>query len=152
MKRIFVVLSLAIVSASPALAYDEGLARTYEKFFATFAEQEVPAAMHLIPPDKLLAAIKSGEDMLLLDVRTQREQSILGLTYPRSLNLPMNEVFKPENLANIPTDKRVIVTCQSGVRCTVIATALRNIGFDNVFAAKGGLAALIKHLGAKTAF
>ncbi|NBC47405.1 MAG: hypothetical protein GVY22_05315 [Gammaproteobacteria bacterium] len=100
----------------------------------------------------MVEAIKNDEDLIFLDVRTRREQSVVGLTYPNSLSIPMNEVFKPENLARIPTDKRVVVTCQAGVRCTVIATTLRNIGFDNVFATKGGLAALIKYLGAKTAF
>ena len=152
MKRLFVLLVVGLLVVPPALAYDEALAKTYEQFFSTFEENQVPKAMHLIPPDKLLAEIKSGEELVFLDVRTKAEQSIVGLTYPNSLSMPMNEVFKPENLAQIPTDKKVVVTCQSGVRCTVIATTLRNIGFDNVYAAKGGLASLIKYLGAKTAF
>ena len=152
MKRLFALLVFGLLVVPPALAYDEALAKTYEQFFASFEEQQVPKAMHLIPPDKLVTAIKNGEELVFLDVRTKGEQSILGLTYPNSLNIPMNEVFKPENLAQIPTGKKVVVTCQSGVRCTVIATTLRNIGFDNVYATKGGLAALIKYLGAKTAF
>jgi rhodanese-related sulfurtransferase len=152
MKRLFVLLVLGLLVVPPALAYDEALAKTYEQFFASFDEQQVPKAMHLIPPDKLVTAIKNREDLVLLDVRTKGEQSIVGLTYPNSLSMPMNEVFKPENLVQIPTDKKVVLTCQSGVRCTVIATALRNIGFDNVYATKGGLAALIKYLSAKTAF
>ena len=152
MKRLFALLVLGLLVVPPALSYDEELAKTYEQFFASFDEQQVPKAMHLIPPDKLVTAIKNGEELVLLDVRTKGEQSIVGLTYPNSLNIPMNEVFKPENLAQIPTDKKVVVTCQSGVRCTVIATFLRTIGLDNVYATKGGLAALIKYLGAKTAF
>lgn len=152
MKRLFALLVLGLLVVPPALAYDEALAKTYEQFFASFDEQQVPKAMHLIPPDKLVTAIKNGEELVLLDVRTKGEQSIVGLTYPNSLSMPMNEVFKPENLAQIPTDKKVVVTCQSGVRCTVIATTLRTIGFDNVYTTKGGLAALIKYLGAKTAF
>jgi predicted sulfurtransferase len=38
------------------------------------------------------------------------------------------------------------------VRCTVIALALRNVGFDNVYAMKGGLMELMKFLDPKTAF
>jgi rhodanese-related sulfurtransferase len=152
MKRLIAVLVLGALVVPPALAYDEALAKNYELFFSTFEENQVPKAMHLIPPDKLVAAIKAGEELVLVDVRTEAEQSIVGLTYPNSLKMPMNEVFKPENLAQIPTDKKVVLTCQSGVRCTVIATALRNIGFDNVYATKGGLAALIQYLSAKTAF
>jgi len=85
-------------------------------------------------------------------VRTRQEQSIVGVTLPNTLSLPMNEVFRPENLAKIPTDKKVIVTCKSGVRCTVIGLALRNIGFENVYATKGGLMGLMKYLSPKTAF
>lgn len=131
---------------------NESLARTYARFFATFEEQKVQEAMHLLPPEKVVEAIKQQEDILMLDVRTRQEQSIIGLTYRNSLSLPMNEVFKPENLARLPTDKKIIVTCQSGVRCTVIALSLREVGFDNVFAMKGGLAALMTYLEPKTAF
>ncbi|UHD17929.1 rhodanese-like domain-containing protein [Thiocapsa bogorovii] len=152
MKRLFAVLILGVLLVPSALAYDEVLAKNYELFFSTFEESQVPKAMHLIPPDKLVTAIKNGEDLVFMDVRTNAEQSIVGVTYPNSLSMPMNEVFEPDNLARIPTDKKVVVTCQSGVRCTVIATALRNIGFDNIYAVKGGLAALVQYLGAKTAF
>jgi rhodanese-related sulfurtransferase len=124
----------------------------YEQFFAAFEEQKVQQELHLLPPEKVVEAIKKQEDVLLLDVRTKQEQSIVGLTYHNSLNLPMNKVFKPESLAKIPTDKKVIVTCQSGVRCTVIALSLREVGFENIYAMKGGLAALMAYLEPKTAF
>jgi rhodanese-related sulfurtransferase len=143
---------IAFLLSGPALAYDEALAKTYEQFFASFEEKKVPKALHLIPPEKVVEAIKKGEKVVLLDVRTRQEQSLIGLTFHDTLSLPMNEVFRPENLAKIPTDKKVIVTCKSGVRCTVIGLALRNIGFDNVFAMKGGLMGLMKYLSPKTAF
>jgi rhodanese-related sulfurtransferase len=131
---------------------NESLARMYEQFFASFEEQKVQEALHLLPPEKVIEAIKKDEKVVLLDVRTKQEQSIVGLTYRDSLSLPMNEVFRPENLARIPRDKKVIVTCQSGVRCTVIALALREIGFENVYAMKDGLTALMEYLTPKTAF
>jgi rhodanese-related sulfurtransferase len=134
------------------MAYDEALAKTYELFFASFEEKEVPRALHLIPAEKLAEAIKKGEDIVLLDVRTKQEQSVIGLTLGGSLHIPMNEVFRPENLSRIPTDRKVVVTCKSGVRCTVIALALRNIGFDNAYAMKGGLMGLMKYLSPQTAF
>jgi rhodanese-related sulfurtransferase len=131
---------------------NESLARMYEQFFASFEEQRVQEALHLLPPEKVVEAIKNHEELVLLDVRTKQEQSIVGLTYRDSLSLPMNEVFRAENLARIPRDKKVIVTCQSGVRCTVIALALRELGFENVYAMKDGLTALMEYLTPKTAF
>jgi rhodanese-related sulfurtransferase len=153
MKRIPSILCIAAtLFAAPAFAYDEGLAESYGAFFGSFHEQQVPKALHQMTPEKIMEAIKRGDAIVLMDVRTEQEQAIIGITYPNSLSMPMDQVFKPENLARIPTDKPVVVTCQSGVRCTVIALALRNIGFDNVYAMKGGLAGLMQYLNAKTAF
>jgi rhodanese-related sulfurtransferase len=89
---------------------------------------------------------------VLLDVRTEREQSIVGVTQPGALHIPMNKVFTPEGLAQIPTDRKVVATCHSGVRRTAVSMALRNIGFDNVYSIKGGLKKLIEFVSAKTAY
>jgi rhodanese-related sulfurtransferase len=151
-KRALIVMLGVCLLPAPAIAYDEALAKTYEQFFASFEEEQVPKALHLLPPEKVVEAIKQGENIVLLDVRTMREQAIVGPTFRDTLHIPMNDVFKPESLARIPTDRKVIVTCQSGVRCTVIALALRNIGFDNVFAMKDGLEGLMTYLSPKTAF
>jgi rhodanese-related sulfurtransferase len=152
-------LLVAIVAAAfmplgtaPVLAYDQALAASYDAFFGTLAEQNTAKMLQLIPVEKVVEAINAGEDLTLLDVRTRKEMSLIGLTYPGSLAIPMSEIFKPENLARIPTDKRVVVTCHSGVRCTAVALALRNIGFANMYSMKGGLMEFMKYLDAKTAF
>ncbi len=142
---------IASIMVAPTLAYDKKLAKVYQDFFSTFDEKMVPKALHRIPVEELTEMIKK-EQVVLLDVRTHAEQQLIGATYKHTLSMPMNEVFKPENLAKIPTDKKVVITCQEGLRCTIIALGLRNIGFDNIYAAKGGLVALMQYVGAKTAF
>lgn len=151
MKKYFASALVVMIMTAPVLAYDNKLAKVYEDFFATFEEKMVPKAMHRIPVEKLTEMIKN-EQVVLLDVRTRAEQKIIGLTYKHTLSMPMNEVFRQENLVKIPTDRKVVTTCQKGLRCTIIALGLRNLGFDNVFAAKGGLLAMMQYLGAKTAF
>jgi rhodanese-related sulfurtransferase len=141
-----------LMGVAPAMAYDEVLAASYEKFFSAFAEEHAAKALQLMPVDKVVEAINKGDDLVLLDVRTGYEQSLIGLTYSNTLHMPMNEVFKPENLARIPTDKTLVVTCHSGVRCTAVALALRSIGFEQVYSMKGGLTEFMKYLDAKTAF
>jgi hypothetical protein len=37
-----------VLFSGPALAYDESLAKTYEGFFASFEEKQVPKALYLI--------------------------------------------------------------------------------------------------------
>ena len=59
----------------------------------------------------------------------------------------MNELFTEANLARIPTDKAVVVLCKSGTRATAAGTALRHIGFENVYVLKGGFKALTGYLG-----
>jgi 3-mercaptopyruvate sulfurtransferase SseA len=63
----------------------------------------------------------------------------------------MNELFTDAGLARIPTDKTVIVLCKSGTRATAAGTALRHIGFENVYILKGGYKALIAYMGPKEA-
>jgi rhodanese-related sulfurtransferase len=152
MSRFIALLSLAALLSPPAMAYDAALASTYAQLFAQFDERETAKSLHMMPAEGVVERIRKGDPIVLLDVRTEREQSVVGVTYPGTLHLPMNQVFKPENLARIPTDRPVVVTCQSGVRCTAIAIALRNIGFENVFSMKGGLKALINELNPKSAF
>jgi rhodanese-related sulfurtransferase len=143
---------VALMLGGPVVAYDEGLAQTYQNLFAAFDEQQTAKALHFMTPDKVVEGLKTGEPIVLLDVRTAREQSIVGVTQPDAIHIPMNKVFTPEGLAQIPTDKKVVVTCHSGVRCTAVTMALRNIGFDNVYSMKGGLKKLIEYVSAKTAY
>jgi len=138
---------------SPACAsYDTTKAQQYEGLFSAFVDAKVPKALARIPVEKLVASVNAGEDLVLLDVRTPAENLIVGLTYENTLFIPMNEIFKPENLARIPTDKKVIVVCHKGLRAALIALTLRDIGFDNVYSLKGGLQALAQYVGCKTVY
>jgi rhodanese-related sulfurtransferase len=150
-KKYLVSALIALIMAMPAFAYDKQLAKVYQDFFSAFEEKMVPKELHRIPVEKLAEMMKK-EQVVLLDVRTLAEQQLVGLCYKHTLSMPMNDVFKPENLAKIPTDKKVVATCHKGLRCTIIALGLRNIGFDNVYSAKGGMLGLMKYVGAKTAF
>jgi rhodanese-related sulfurtransferase len=84
-----------------------------------------------------VASIKNREDVFVLDVREQSEYDaghIPGVTL-----IPMGEVAN--RLAEIPTDKEVIVTCRSGNRSGQITDFLRQQGFDNVHNMEGGILA-----------
>jgi adenylyltransferase/sulfurtransferase len=152
MSKYVVFPLIALLLGGPVMAYDAGLAQTYQHLFASFDEQQTAKALHMMTPEQIVEALRKGESLVLLDVRTEREQSIVGVTQPGALHIPMNKVFTPEGLAQIPTDKKVVLTCQSGARCLAVSMALRNIGFDNVYSMKGGLKKLIEYLDPKTAF
>lgn len=84
-----------------------------------------------------VAAVKDRTDVFVIDVREQWEYDeghIPGVTL-----IPMGEVAN--RLAEIPTDKEVIVTCRSGNRSGQITDFLRQQGFDNVHNMDGGILA-----------
>ncbi len=77
------------------------------------------------------------EDVVLIDVREQWEyegQHIKGATL-----IPMSEI--EERLAEIPTDKTVILTCRSGHRSGEIFSYLEERGYDNTINMEGGILA-----------
>lgn len=100
-------------------------------------------------PD-LLKAIKSKQELVILDVRTQAEEGVIGFNVPGSLAISMADVFKPENLAKLPTDKKIVVVCKKAFRASMIAVSLRQIGYKNVYIVKGGIDAIASELSPKS--
>lgn len=84
-----------------------------------------------------VAQIKDRDDVFVIDVREQHEYDaghIPGITL-----IPMGTI--PDRLAEIPTDKEVIVTCRSGNRSGQVTQFLRDQGFTNVHNMDGGILA-----------
>ena len=88
---------------------------------------------------------------MTLDVRTPAEIGVFTSILPGALTIPVYVLFSEANLARIPTDKTVVVLCKSGTRATAAGTALRHIGFENVYVLKGGFKALVAYMGPKEA-
>jgi rhodanese-related sulfurtransferase len=144
-------LAVAITIAGPAWSYDAGMAKRYADLFAPVKGAEVGKALHIIKPEAFLDKVKAKEPFVALDVRTPAETGVFSVTLPGALVIPINELFTEANLARIPTDKTVVVLCLSGTRATAAGTALRHIGFDNVYILKGGFKALAGYMGPKEA-
>lgn len=153
-KKVFTLLLVTLVFglAGPVWSYDTAAAKSYGDMFAPAKGGATGKRIHLIPAEKFVDKVKANVPLVVLDVRTPRELSIFGSTLPGTLNIPLNEVFTKAGLDSIPTDKTVVVLCQSGVRSTAVGTALRHIGFENVYILKGGFKALIGYLGPKQAY
>jgi rhodanese-related sulfurtransferase len=77
--------------------------------------------------DALKEMMASGNAMLV-DVR-QPEDYAKG-HIPGAVNIPIRELAK--NLDKLPTDKPVVLSCASGLRCTIGTTSLQILGYDNV--------------------
>lgn len=62
----------------------------------------------------ILEMIKKKEDFVILDIRTPAEQKLIAPVWKDSLLIPMHELFKPENLAKLPKNKKIAVLCHRG--------------------------------------
>jgi rhodanese-related sulfurtransferase len=149
---LFLFLASCFIFAGPAWSYDQALAASYETHFSAFAGKGTPKSLQMIPSKAFVEALKKGEEMLVIDIRTAGETGVFGLNLTNSLSMSMDQVFKPENLARIPSDKKVVIVCKAGHRAMAVATALRHVGFKNVFTLKHGIEDLARFLSPKTAY
>jgi rhodanese-related sulfurtransferase len=81
--------------------------------------------------------LQDRAEVLFVDVREQGEFDaghIPGITL-----IPMSEI--QNRLAEIPKDKTVVVSCQSGGRSSQVAKLLHEQGFANIHDLQGGFAA-----------
>jgi len=145
------LLAVVVGLAGPAWSYDMALANSYGDLFAPAKGAGIGKVLHLMKPDVFVDKIKAKETIVAVDVRTPAETGVFSTTLPGSLIIPLNQLFSKDNLNRIPTDKTVVVICKSGVRATAAGTALRHIGFKNVYILKGGFQALSGYMGPKEA-
>lgn len=141
----------SVCYATSSYAYDAESAKSYEKMFAPAVGAKTDSELHYIKADAVIKKILAKEDLVFLDVRTPAETAVFGMTLPNSLNIPVDQVFKPENLDRLPTDKTLIVICKSGTRASAIGTALRHVGFDKAYILRDGYQEFSKAYGSQEA-
>jgi len=74
-----------------------------------------------------------GEDFFLLDVRESHEVAVASLG---GTHIPLGEVAR--RVDEIPKDRKVLVHCRSGGRSGKAVTALRQLGYEDVWNVEGG--------------
>ena len=82
----------------------------------------------VITSQELSEKLATNEDIYLLDVREPDE--LLKSKIDASVNIPLAEIFKPNQIDEIPTDKPVVVICGSGNRATIASYALAQEDID----------------------
>jgi len=85
------------------------------------------------PPDTIspnnLSEKLHDPNVYLLDVRDPEEFSDFKI--PGSVNIPLIDIFKPENISKIPKDKEIITICPHGNRATIATFALARNGITS---------------------
>jgi rhodanese-related sulfurtransferase len=90
-----------------------------------------------IDADDLQARIEAGEDIALIDIRSDAEvaQGML----PDSEHLPMHLI--PLRMHDLPKDRDVVLYCRSGARSYHACNFLGQQGVTNVVNLRGGIIA-----------
>jgi rhodanese-related sulfurtransferase len=83
------------------------------------------------------AALQDRDDVVLIDVREQWEYDEWHI--PNITLIPMSELAA--RVSEIPTDKTVVVTCNSGNRSGQVTDFLRDNGYESVHNMAGGIQA-----------
>jgi len=152
MKKLLLLVFLSVFVVGPSFSYDQGLAKSYEQYFSSFSGKGTAKALQMVPTKVFVESLKKGEKLFIMDVRTPGETGVYGFNLSSSVTIQMSEVFKPSNLAKIPTTGKVVIVCKAGHRAMAIATGLRHIGFHNVFVLKHGISGLANYLSPKNAY
>ena len=93
-----------------------------------------------LEPQQLKEALERGEDLVLLDVRSDYEYKLGKFKDARTLGISNFRDFKEcaRSLSDI-RDKKVITYCTGGVRCEKASMYLRSLGFCSVYQLHGGI-------------
>ena len=85
----------------------------------------------VISADALYENLNDGDtsnDPFIVSVRSAEHYAIGHI--PGAINIPWKEIAKPESLAQLPTDKPIVVYCYTGHTGQVTATVLNALGYD----------------------
>ena len=88
-----------------------------------------------IDAQSLRARIEAGEQLRLLDIRTETE--VMHGVLPQAQHLPMHLI--PLRMNEFPTDQEFVLYCRSGARSHHACAYLAQQGFDNVLNLRGGI-------------
>ncbi len=99
------------------------------------AGEEVDMVIN-VEADELAMDIPFDDNMVVLDVRRATEYGdghIAG-----SLNLPLDELIDPANMANFEDNQNIYIHCASGYRSVIAASLLKKQGIHNLRNVAGG--------------
>jgi rhodanese-related sulfurtransferase len=86
-----------------------------------------------ISADALFDNLNDGDttnDPFIVSVRSADHYALGHIA--GAINIPWNQIAKPENLAKLPTDRQIVTYCYTGHTGQVAATVLRILGYDAV--------------------
>ena len=91
----------------------------------------------LIQSDELLDRVARGEELLILDVRSEEE--FAGGRVPGAINIPHTEVESRLDEIAAYGDVEIVLYCRSGRRAGMAAGVLREAGYERLLHLDGDM-------------
>lgn len=111
---------------------DQNLLSTFQKYLDT-----VDKDWNYITPTELYDKIKSAStEFFILDIR--RKEDYEAGHIPGAKNIFWLDILKPENIAQLPRDKKILIYCYVGHTSSQLLVILKLLGYD-VVALKFGM-------------
>ena len=112
----------------------------YEAFCGTVSDEAAEAARgSTITAGELKAMIDAGADPYIVDVREPAEFEIVRI--PGSVLIPKGEIVSGAALSALPSDRRIVLHCKSGVRSAEALAVLKQAGYRDAVHVQGGVLA-----------
>lgn len=141
MKKTVMTLIASAALCTSAFAYDTAKAAEFDRFFSHMTHKACAASKLFVKADAVMKMVREEKPMLLLDLRTEGEASVITLG-SNALHIPVEYLFEKASLDKLPSDRPIILVCYSGSRATMAAMGLKMSGIKNVQVLKGGIVAL----------
>lgn len=130
MKKLFltIMMLLGLMAEIQAQTTDPA----YRKKLSNLYHHTVP----LMEPTQLEQSLDKGEEIILLDTRSEREYEVSHL--PGARFVEFNK-FNKSDFENLDRNQKVVVYCTVGYRSERIGEKLQKMGFKDVYNLYGGI-------------
>lgn len=121
----------------------------YDAFCGAVSDEAAEAAVgSTISVTQLEAMIKDkdngGEDFVLIDVREPNEFEINKI--PGAVLIPKGEFLNGNALEQLPSDKKIVLHCKSGVRSAECLAIVKGAGYSDAVHVGGGVVAWVNQI------
>jgi adenylyltransferase/sulfurtransferase len=109
------------------------------------AQAVVDSTINVKQLAEMLQARERGEkDFVLIDVREPNEYDIVSI--PGSVLIPKDKFLMGDALADLPSDKQIILHCKVGGRSAEVLAAVKGAGFKDAIHVGGGVLAWVSQI------
>ena len=121
----------------------------YEAFCGTISEEAAEAArdstISVVQLKAMLDEREAGtRDFVLIDVREEVEWEIVQI--PGAILIPKGQFLDGSALANLPTDKQIVLYCKVGGRSAEALAVVHGAGFTDAIHVGGGINAWVAQI------